>query len=231
MTYSRCTYDVSADLDTSCIRPFTTQSQWLPIRWRCAYDDDNPDMIWAAPGTLMQTSLRSEYDLISDISPDRINKCTDHCRSLVPAHRYHGYSIRCPAFGSNSETACHFRVTDCPGTTIPMEERRQLNWSHWLSAKEIKQTVIRTDKTDRIVSRIVWNILSWIDRIKREYMDGWNRFLKRCSSNIEGSSPLPESWAKIYSTPMGSLTSTFPLLEREQSESGLIWVGESGSTV
>ena len=109
--------------------------------------------------------------------------------------------------------------------------RRQLNWSHWLSAKEIKQTVIRTDKTDRIVSRIVWNILSWIDRIKREYMDGWNRFLKRCSSNIEGSSPLPESWAKIYSTLMGSLTSTSPLLEREQSESGLIWVGESGSTV
>ena len=54
------------------------------------------------------------------------------------------------------------------------------------SAKAIEQIIIRTDKKS-IVSTPVWNIISRIDRIKREWMDGWNRFLKRCDSNVEGS--------------------------------------------
>ena len=72
-------------------------------------------MIWAALVTLMQTSLRSGYNLIGDICPDHIDICADHCRSLVLAHRYHGSRIQFPAFGSNFETACHSRATDCPG--------------------------------------------------------------------------------------------------------------------
>ena len=84
-------------------------------------------MIWATLGTLMQTSLRSMYDLIGDIYPDHMNIYADHRRSLVLAHRYHGSSIRCPAFALNSETTGHSRATHCPGTTIPMEARRQLN--------------------------------------------------------------------------------------------------------
>ena len=111
-------------------RSFTTQSRLPAIRWRCTYDDDDPDMNWAALGTLIQTSLRFGYDLIADICPDHTDICADHCRSLVLAHRYHESSIRCPAFGSDSETACHSWATDCHGTTIPMEGRRQLNWSH-----------------------------------------------------------------------------------------------------
>ena len=143
----RCTYAVTADLDKSCIRSFTTQSRSPLIRWWCTYDDDDPDTIWAALVTLMQPSLRSGYDLIGDICPDHIDICTDHCRSLVHANRYHGSRIRCPAFGSYSKTACHSRATDCPGTTIPMGERRQLNWSHCrqnrsnrASAEQIKRS-------------------------------------------------------------------------------------------
>ena len=41
-----------------------------------------------------------------------------------------------------------------------------------LSTKAIEQIIIRIDKKGRIVSRPVWNILSKIDRIKREWMDG-----------------------------------------------------------
>ena len=42
-----------------------------------------------------------------------------------------------------------------------------------LSTKAIEQIIIRINKKkDRIVSRPVWNILSRIDRIKREWMDG-----------------------------------------------------------
>ena len=101
-------------------------------------------------------------------------------------------SIRCPTFGSNSEIACHSRITDCPGTTIPMEERRQLNLSHCRqnSSNRSSSEQIRKDRT---ACRTVWNILSRIDRTKREWMDGWNIFLKWCPSNIEGSFPLPES--------------------------------------
>ena len=144
-------------------------------------------MIWAALGTLMQTNLRCGYDLIGDICPDYTYICADHCRSLVLAHRYHGSSIRCPAFDSNSETAGHSRATDRPGTTIPMEKCRQLKWSHY--QQEIDQIIIRTDKRDRIVSRTVWNILSRKDRTKWEWMDGWNRFFKRCPSNMWGLRP------------------------------------------
>ena len=145
-------------------------------------------MIWAALGTLMQTSLRSGYDLIGDICPDHIDICADHCRSLFLAHRYHGSSIRCPAFGSYSEAACHSRATYCPGTTIPMEERRQLNWSHRQQKRSNRSS--EQIKKDRIVSRTDWNILSRLDLTKQEWMDGWNRYLTRCPSNIEGSSPL-----------------------------------------
>ena len=49
--------------------------------------------------------------------------------SSCPSILY-GSRIRCPAFGSYSKPACHCRATDCPRTTIPMEGRRQLNWSH-----------------------------------------------------------------------------------------------------
>ena len=59
---------------TADIRPFTTQSRTPLMRWRCTYDDDDPDMIWAALGTLMQTGLRSGYDLLGDICPDHIKK-------------------------------------------------------------------------------------------------------------------------------------------------------------
>ena len=117
----------------------------------------------------MQTSLRSGYDLIGDICLDHINICADHCRSLVHAHRNHGSSIRCPAFGSYSKTVCHSRATDSPVTTIPIEERRQLNWSH---CQQKRQIIIRTDKKDRIVIRIVWNILCRIDLTQWERMDG-----------------------------------------------------------
>ena len=137
---------MTADLDTSCIRSFTTQRRLPPIRWRCTYDDDDPDMIWAALGTLMQTSLRFGYDLIGDICPDHIDIYADHCRSLVLANRYHGSSIRCPAFGSSSETACHSRATDCPGTSIPMEERRQLNWSHCQQKRSNRSSSEQTEK-------------------------------------------------------------------------------------
>ena len=41
-----------------------------------------------------------------------------------------------------------------------------------VNKRDRKQTIIRTDKTDRIVSRTVWNILSWINRTKREWMEG-----------------------------------------------------------
>ena len=144
-------------------------------------------MIWAALGSLMQTSLRSGYDLFDDICPDHIDICADHCRSLVLAHRCHGPSIWCPAFGSNSEKASHSRATNCPDTTIPMEERRQLSWLHF-QQKRSKRSLSEQIKKDRIVSRPVWNILNNIDRIKREWMDGWNIFLRRRDSNIEGYS-------------------------------------------
>ena len=144
-------------------------------------------MIWAALDTLMQTSLRSGYDLIGDICPDHIDICADHCRSLFLAHRYHGSSIRCPAFlvhilkqhvilGLQTVLALLFRWRMSSAELIA------------LSAKAIEQ-IIRTDKKDRIVSRTDWNILSRLDLTKREWMDGWNRYLKRCPSNIEGSSP------------------------------------------
>ena len=128
-TNSWYTYSVTTDLDTSAYA-HSCQS-WSPlIGWWCTYDDDDPDMIWATVGRLMQTSLHSRFDVINDICPDDINICADHCWSLVLAHWYHGSSKRCPAFGSYSETACHSPATDCPGCTIPMEKRRQLNWSH-----------------------------------------------------------------------------------------------------
>ena len=137
---------ITADLDTSCKRSFTTQSRLPPIRWRCTYAADDPDMILAALGTLMQTSLRSGYRRIGDICPDRIDICADHCRSLVLAHRYHGSSIRCLAFGSSSETACHSRATDCPGTSIPMGERRQLNWSYCQKKRPNRSSSEQTKK-------------------------------------------------------------------------------------
>ena len=107
---------------------------------------DDPDMISAALCTLMQTSLRSGYDPIGDICPDHIDICAHHCRSLVLAHRYHGSSIRCPAFGSSSETACHSRATDYPGTSIPMEERRQLNWPHCQQKRSNRSSSEQTKK-------------------------------------------------------------------------------------
>ena len=148
----------------SCIRSFPTQSLSPPVRWRCTNDDDDPDMIWAALGTLMQTSLRSGYNLIGDICPNHIDICADHCWSLIVlVHRYHGSCIRCPAFAS---------------------------WTD--------RTVSKTDRTGCIVSRTVWSVLSRIDHTSGNglidgWMDWWNRFLKRCSTNIEGSSPLLES--------------------------------------
>ena len=142
-----------------------------PIRWRCTYDDDRPDMIWAALGTLMQISLRSGYDLIGDICPDHINICADHCRSLlVLVHRYHGSCIRCPAFGSYSTTAGHSRATDCPGICYSdggASSAEQIAQS----AKQIGQIISKTDQKDRIVSRTVWSVLSRIEW--NGLMDGW----------------------------------------------------------
>ena len=93
-TNSRCTYVVTADLDKSCIRWFTTQSRSPTIRWRCTYDYDDPDTTWAALGTLMQASLRSGYDLVGDICPDHINIYADHCRSLVHMEAYWCHGVQ-----------------------------------------------------------------------------------------------------------------------------------------
>ena len=100
---------VTADLDTSYIRSSKTQSRSPPIRWRYTYDDDDPDTIWAALVALLQTSFHG--DLVGDICPDHIDIYAEHCRSLVLALRHHGSSIRCPAFGSYSETACQSPAT------------------------------------------------------------------------------------------------------------------------
>ena len=222
MTKLRCTDDITADLDMPCIHSFLTQSQLPPIHWRCIYNDYDSDMIWAAQGMLMQTSLRSGWDLMGDIYPVHINICANHCWSLVLAYQYHGSSIWCPAFGSYSKTSCHSQATDCPGTIIPMDERHQLNWSH-CHKKQIAQIISRTDKKYLLVNRTVWGFPSRIDCTKREWMDGWNIFLKWCPSKTEVYSPLSESLAKFQLTLVGSLTHTFPLLERELIGGGLLW--------
>ena len=151
-TYSRCTYAVTADLDTSYIRSFTTQSRSPPIRWRYTYDDDDPDTMWAALGTLMLTSLHSGYDLIGDICPDHINICADHCRSLVHAHRYHGSSIRCPAFWFiflNRD--CHSRATDCPALLFRWWSI--VGWTDRTVGKtQIEQIISRTAKKIAMLS-------------------------------------------------------------------------------
>ena len=77
-----------------------------------------------------------------------------------------------------------------------MEERRQLSWLHF-QQKRSNRSLSEQIKKDRIVSRPVWNMLNRIDRIKREWMDGWNRFLRRRDSNIEGyslASPTHPHW-------------------------------------
>ena len=61
-----------------------------------------------------------------------------------------------------------------------------------LSTKAIEQIIIRIEKKDRIVSRPVWNILTRIDRIKREWMDGID-FLNDATLIL----PLPESQANF----------------------------------
>ena len=116
----------------------------------------------------------------------------DHCRSLVLAYRYHESSKWCPAFGSNSETACHSRATDCPGTTFSMEELHQLNWSHCQWAKQIKQIISRTDRITLSeqfgafsVEQIAPSGNGWMDAIDLSN-DAPPILLK-------GSSPLPET--------------------------------------
>ena len=148
-------------------------------------------MIWAALGTLMQTSLHSGYDLIGDICPDHIDICADHCRSLFLTDRYHGSSIRCPAFGSYSEAACHSRATACPGTTIPMEERRQLNWSHCQqkrsnrSSEQIKKIALSAEQIGTSsVDKISLSGNGWMDGID---------ILNDAPLILRGLRPLPES--------------------------------------
>ena len=152
----------------SCIRSFTTQSRSLLIRRWWTYDDNDTTMIWATLATLMQTSLRSRCDLIGDICPDHIiNICADHCRSLlVLVHQYHGSCIQCPAFGSYFTTVGHSRETDCPGSVILTEKLPQL--------RKTDRTVCKTGRTDRIVNKATWSILSRIDRTNMNgLMGGW----------------------------------------------------------
>ena len=61
-------------------------------------------------------------------------------------------------------------------------------------------------------------------------MDEWNKFLKRRPSNIEGSSLL-HSPKLAFDEPLWVASPEHSHCSSgEQSESGLIWVGESGDT-
>ena len=151
-------------------KPITTDPMTMYLRWRRSwYDLDRSRYAHADQLTFCvrsnQRYLSRPYQYI----------CADHCRSLVLAYHYHGSSIRCSVFGSYFETACHSRATDCSGT-IPMEERPQLNWSHWQQNRS-NRSLAEQIKKDRIVSRTVWSVLSRIGRTEREWMYGWNRYI------------------------------------------------------
>ena len=170
------------------LKPITTSPMTMYLRWGQSGYDLYSKYAQADQLTFWVRSNRR-------YCPDHINICTDHCRSLlVLVHRYHGSGIQCPAFGSYSITAGHSRATDCPSSSILMEERHRLNWSHSRQNTEIEQIISKADKKDHIVSRTVWSVPSRTYRTSRNgWMAWWNRFLNRCSTNIEGSSPLQVS--------------------------------------
>ena len=144
-------------------------------------------MIWAALGTLMQTSLRSGYDLIGDICPDQINM-----RRPLPIPCF------CPSVPWIQYLVHWFWFIFWNSMSF---SSNRLSWDYYsdggassaeliaLSAKQTEQVISRTDKKIALSAEQFGSHLA--------EMDGWNRFLKRCPSNTEGSSPgsspLPES--------------------------------------
>ena len=142
-------------------KPITTDPMTMYIRWRrswydlarCRYVHADQLTFWVR---FNQRYLSRSYRYI----------CAHLCQPLVLAHWYHGFSIRCPVFGSNSKRACHSRATDCPGTTLRC--RSVVSLTDRTASKRGRIDHHQNRQTDRIVSRTVWNITSKIDRTKRE---------------------------------------------------------------
>ena len=176
---------------------------WRNIRFRSVPHTliHDPKSITTDPMTMYLQWRRSWYDL-GRSRYARVDQLTLWVRSnrryLSPLYRYMRLPLpiasSCPSMGTMDPVYSALLLVQILKQQVILEQQTVLallfQWRIVVSWSD--HTLSKRDRSDRIVSRTVWNILSRIDRIKREWMDGWNRF-KRYLSDIEGSLPLPES--------------------------------------
>ena len=108
-------------------------------------------MIWATQGTLMQTSLRSWYDLFGDICPDHIDIFADHCWSLVFAHRGHGSSITMGELCSTICTKTQLYVRS--GSYIKQKPLEHLSYIKQMPLKHLSY-IKKTSRKLRVVHKV-----------------------------------------------------------------------------